>query len=238
MQIKLGKDFGLDLKEMVRAGLHLGHRVSKLHPNMKPFVFGMRKTVHIIDLEKTRQSFSQALEFIEKSIGEGKTMLMVGTKVPHNKMVEEVAKECELPYVTERWLGGFLTNFATMRKRVEHFKELRDLVNSEEFDKKHTKKERMKISKELSILESKFGGVEQLEQLPDILFICDINKDSTAVREAKIKQIPVVAICDTNTDPGLVDWPIPANDDAISSVKYILEKVKKVVLKAKSKSKK
>lgn len=238
MQIKLGKDFGLDVEQMVKAGLHLGHKVSKLHPNMKPFVFSMRKTVHIIDLEKTKQSLSQALEFIEKSIGEGKTMLMVGTRVPHNKMVEEVAKECGLPYVTERWLGGFLTNFSTMRKRVEHFKELRDLVNSEEFSKKHTKKERMKISKELSVLETKFGGVEELEELPNILFICDVDKDKIAVKEAKTKQIPVVAICDTNTDPSLIDWPIPANDDAISSIKYILEKVKEVVLKAKPKSKK
>jgi len=228
--------FDLNVEEMLKAGLHFGHRISKLHPKMKPFIYGIKSTVHIIDLEKTVQYFKKALEFIQELAKEKKVLLFVGTKIQHKKLVEDIAKELKMPYVTERWLGGTLTNFQVMKERIEHLRELEEMKNSEEFGH-YTKKERAKIEKEISDLEKKFGGIRELEDLPDAIFICDMRQDSLAAKEAHKKEIPVIAICDTNVDPSLVDFPIPANDDAISSVKYILEKVKEVIKSQRSKVK-
>ncbi len=222
------KDFKLDLREMVKAGLHFGHRTSKLHPKMKPFIFGTKKTVHIIDLEKTSEMFEKTLGFINKTVSEGKTILFVGTKVPHKELVKSLALECDLPYVIERWIGGTITNFKVIRKRIEYLQELRE----KDFEG-YTKKERLDTEKEIHDLEVKFGGIEKMEKLPDAVFVCDIWKDDLPVREAKRVGIPVIAICDTNTDPDSVDWAIPANDDAISSVRYMLDKIQETILKAK-----
>jgi len=233
-ELKKG-EFSLDPEEMLKAGLHFGHRTSKLHPKMKPYIFGVRNTVHIINLEKTAEKLKEALEFIRKLLKEKKTLLFVGTKIQHRELTETIAKECDLPYITERWLGGTLTNFKVMRKRIEYLKEIEEKKKSKDFEK-YTKKEKMRIEKELRALEIKFKGIENLTELPDAIFVCDMEKDSLAVKEARMKGIPVIGICDTNVDPTLADFPIPANDDAISSVKYILEKVKEVILKAKSES--
>ena len=229
-------DFGLNEEEMLKAGLHFGHKTSKLYPKMKPYIFGLRNNVYLIDLEKTVEKLNQALQFIEKSTKEGKVLLFVGTKIQNKEFIENLAKECGFPYVTERWLGGTLTNFSVMRKRMGYLKELEENKNSKEFEK-YTKKERKEIEKELHNLEIKFGGIRSLETLPDVIFICDMEKDITVVKEARIKGIPIIGICDTNVDPTLADYPIPANDDAVSSIKYILEKVKEVILKAKPQNK-
>ncbi len=230
------EDFNINPEEMTEAGLHFGHRTSRIHPKMKPFLYGVKNGVHIIDLEKTAEKLKEALNFIQEFISEGKILLLVGTKIQIRGLIREIAKDCDLPYVVERWLGGTFTNFEVIKKRIDYFKNLEKEKASGELEK-YTKKERAKIDQKLEGLELKFGGIKNLEKLPDIIFVLDIKKDAGAVKEAKETGIKIVAIVDTNVNPDLVDYPIPANDDAISSVKYILDKVKEVILKTKSKTK-
>ncbi len=230
-KIKKANKFGIDLKKMMAAGVHLGHQTSRLHPRMEGFVVGIRNTVHVIDLEKTAALLENALKFISEMIKNKETLLLVGTKIPLKDFVRQTAEDCKLPYVTERWLGGTFTNFEGISKRIKYFKELEDKKETGALVK-YTKKERIKIEKELENLSRKFEGIKNIEKLPEAVFICDISKDKLALQEAKIKGIKTVAIVDTNADPSLVDYPIPANDDAIPSVLYILEKVKEVILKS------
>ena len=226
------KDFKIDAEEMAQAGLHFGHKTSKIHPRMKPYLFGARNGVHLIDLEKTAEKLKEALKFIQELISEAKTLILIGTKIQVKEAVKNTAEECGLPYVAERWLGGTFTNFEAIKKRVDYFKDLENKKNQGELEK-YTKKERAQIDKELATLQLKFGGIRALTQLPDAIFVTDMRKDILAIKEAKAKGIKVVAISDTNTDPALVDYFIPANDDAVSSIKYILDKVKEAILKAK-----
>jgi len=230
---KVKKDeFKLDPNDMAEAGLHFGHRASRVHPKMKPYIFGNRNTVHLIDLEKTVEKFKQALEFIKEIISDNKTLLLIGTKVQIKDMAKDFAKECGLPYITERWLGGTFTNYKTLKQRIEYFKELEEKKKKGELEK-YTKKERAKMDKELSNLETKFGGIKDMQGLPDAIFVLDMKKDALAVKEAGMKGVKIISIADTNVDPSLADYPIPASDDAISSVKYILDKVKDVIIKNK-----
>lgn len=222
-----------NLEDMAQAGLHLGHRTSKTHPKMQTYIFGIRNDIHIIDVEKTAEKFKEALEFIKKLISEGKTLFLVGTKIQAKNLVKEAGKETGLPYVAERWLGGTFTNFDTIKKRLAFFKELERKKEKGELEK-YTKKERAKINQKLQDLEKKFGGIKELEKLPDAIFVLDMKKDGLAIKEAATKKIAVIAIADTNVDPTPADYVIPANDDAVSSVKYILEKVKEVIKKAQS----
>jgi small subunit ribosomal protein S2 len=230
---KTNNNFNINLEEMAKAGLHFGHKISKRHPKMEPFLAGERNTIHIIDLEKTAQKLKEALEFIQKLILENKTILFVGTKVQIRNLIKETAIECGMPYVVERWLGGTFTNFDTISKRIEYFKDLEKKKAEGAFEN-YTKKERLKIDRELRDLEEKLGGLKNLQSLPDAVFIVDMKKNAAAVKEARKKNIKIVAICHTNVDPTLADFPIPANDDSISSVRYILEKVKEAILKAKT----
>lgn len=226
----------LNIDEMTEAGLQFGHRVSRLHPRMKPYVAGIKNNVNVLDLEKTAKELEKALKFISKLVAENKVLLFVGTKIQIKGITELVAKECGMPYVTQRWLGGSFTNFETIFKRVNYFKDLESKKATGALEK-YTKKERMKIDKEIESLRTKFEGVKNMSKLPDAVLILDIKKDETCVREAKRKGILTIAICDTNTNPDTVDFPIPGNDDAISSVKYILEKVKETILNSKVVSK-
>lgn len=228
-------DFKIDAEEMAQAGLHFGHKTSNTHPKMKPYLFGVRNTIHIIDLEKTAEKLKEALKFIQEIISEKKMLLLVGTKIQIKDLVKSTAIECGLPYVNERWLGGTLTNFETIKKRVEYFKELENKKTSGELEK-YTKKEKAKFDLELKNLETKFGGIKNMERIPDAMFVLDMRIDRVAVREAKAKGVRVIGLAHTNIDPDLADFPIPANDDAISSIKYILEKVKEVILKSKPKT--
>ena len=228
------EDFKLDLDEMMKAGLHFGHRTSRIHPKMMPYLQGVKNTVHFISLEKTAEKLAEALKFIQELISQGKILLLVGTKIQIKNMVKEMAIDYGLPYVSERWLGGTFTNLGIIKKRVEYFKNLEKQRDSGELEK-YTKKERIKISQELKNLEIKFGGIKNLEKLPDAIFILDMKKDYLAAKEAREMGVRVIGISDTNIDPTLADFPIPANDDAISSVKYILDKVKEVIIKAKPK---
>lgn len=227
------ESFTIDIEEMGRAGVHFGHQTSKRHPKMTPFIQGVRNSIHLIDLEKTAQFLEGALRFISESISEGKILLFVGTKIQHKNLIKEVAKECGLPYVTERWLGGTFTNFEIIKKRIEYFNSLKRKKEEGGFEK-YTKKESAKLERELRDLERKFGGIKDMTELPDALFVVDMKKDAICVREARAKGVRVIGITDTNIDPSLADYPIPANDDAMSSVKYILDKVKEVILRAKT----
>ncbi len=226
------QDFKLNQDDMAKAGLHFGHRTSRIHPKMKPYIFANRNTVNLIDLEKTVEKLNQALKFIREIISDNKTLLLIGTKVQIKDMAKNFAKECNLPYITERWLGGTFTNYKTIKQRIEYFKELEEKKKKGELEK-YTKKEKAKIDKELSELEIKFGGIKNMEGLPDAIFVLDMKKDALAIKEARMKGVKVISIADTNVDPSLADYPIPANDDAISSVRYILDKVKDVIIKNK-----
>jgi small subunit ribosomal protein S2 len=226
-------DFELNIEEMAKAGLHLGHRTSKCHPKMEPYLAGVKNTIHIIDLEKTAQKLKEALKFVQELILEDKILLIVGTKIQTKDLVKEFAAELNLPYVNERWLGGTFTNFEVIKKRIDYFKDLEKKKKEGAFEK-YTKKEKAKIDQEIRDLEIKFGGLKNLERLPDAIFVLDMKKDETAIREAKRKGIKIIGIAHTNVDPTLADYPIPASDDAISSVKYILEKVKEAISKAKT----
>ncbi len=220
--------------DMVKAGLHFGSATSKINPKMKPFLYGVRNGVHIIDLEKTAKMLEQALDFIKNLVFERKVILLVGTSVQFKELVKKTALECNLPYINKRWLGGTLTNFGIIRKRIQYFIDLEEKKKSGELEK-YTKKERAQFDKELADLEIKFGGIRNLSRLPDAVFVVNTKADDLAIKEANQKEIKTIAIVDTDADPSVIDYPIPANDDAISSVKYVLDKIKEVILKTKPK---
>ena len=215
------------IQEMMEAGLHFGHRTSKTHPKMKPFITGVRNTVHIIDLEKTKEKLDKTVEYIGKLKEEGKTLLFVGTRVQQQSLVQEIAKACSMPFVTERWIGGTFTNFNTIFKRIERLKELEGQQASGEWDEKYNKKEQLNLKEEISNLEATFGGIKELTKVPDALFVCDLVVNAAAVREAKKIGIPVIAIADTDTNPEDADYFIPANNDAVSALTYIFNKIQK-----------
>jgi small subunit ribosomal protein S2 len=231
MEEKIKKsEFKLDMEEMANAGLHFGHRTSKVNPKMQPYIFGVRNGLHIIDLQKTVEKMEDALKFIQKLVMENKTILVVGTKVQAAELIKEVAQECGLFYVSERWLGGTFTNFETILKRINYFKDLESKKSSGELDK-YTKKERASFDKKLRDFEAKFGGMKNMAKIPDAILVLDMKKDALAVKEAKAKSVKIIAIAHTNVDPNIADYPVPANDDSASSLKYILEKIKEAILK-------
>ena len=226
-------DLKLNTEKMIEAGLIFGHKKSKTHPKMKKYISGVKNDIHIFDIEKTSEKLKEALNFIYELVSNNKTILFVGTKIQIKDILKDFANEVNCPYINERWCGGTFTNFEIVRKRIEYFKNLELKKEKGELEK-YTKKEQMKLDKKIKELEKKFGGIKNLEKLPDAIFILDIKKDYTALLEAKKKGIPIIAIVDTNVNPDLVNYPIPANDDAISSIKYILDVVKEVILKAKN----
>ena len=222
-----------NLEEMTGAGLQFGHKTSKTHPKMKPYVASVRNTIHLINLEKTREKLQEAFEAICDLVAQGKVVLLVGTKVQAKGAVRELAEATGLPYVTERWIGGLLTNFESVSKRIAHLKDLEQKKQTEEFQK-YTKWEQLQMEEEIQRLSEKFGGVKTLVRLPDAMFVFDLDENELAQKEAKLKGIKVFALCDTDSDPTSVDYAIPANDDAVSSIKYIAEKLKEAILKVKS----
>lgn len=230
---KSSKEIKIDVEEMAVAGVHLGHQKNQYNPKMEPYLCGTKNGVDIIDLEKTKEKLNKALDFIQKLILENKTLLIVGTKVQAKDLVKGLAEELNLHYINERWLGGTFSNFETIRKRINYFKGLEDKKKAGEFEK-YTKKERSQIDRKIKDLEVKFGGIKNLEKMPDAIFVLDLKKDILAVKEAKIKGVKVIGICDSNIDPDLVDYCIPANDDAVPSIKYILDKVKEAITKVRA----
>ncbi len=216
------------LEEMLKAGAHFGHRTSKWNSKMEPYIFTARNNVHIIDLEKTQEKLAKALRFIQKLKEKKEVILFVGTKVAAKEITSQIAKKCRMPYVSERWLGGTLTNFGIISKRLEYFRDLEGKKKKGEL-KKYTKKEQHQFGLELQKLERQFGGIKKMLKLPEALLVVDVQKEKLAVKEARMKNIPVVGLCDTNADPSIIDYPIPVNDDAITSLKLILGIIVKVL---------
>ncbi|MFH1773084.1 MAG: 30S ribosomal protein S2 [Patescibacteria group bacterium] len=221
------------IEEMLKAGMHFGHRTSKWHPKMEPFIFIVRKGIHIINLVKTQKLLNEALEYLKKSTSEGKIILLVGTKTQVKKVLKKVAEEVGAPYVSEHWLGGFLTNFPVIRNLIRKYKDLLEKRTTGKLDK-YTKKERLDFDRKIIKLEINVGGLANLTKVPDIVFIWDIKKERTALAEANKKHIPVVAVCDTNTNPTGIDYIIPANDDATKSIRLIMDVVKEAILEGKT----
>jgi small subunit ribosomal protein S2 len=220
------------LEKMLEAGMHFGHSASKWHPKMKPYIFTERKGVYIIDLAKSQKMLGTALEFMENLTRESKTILFVGTKNQVKKDIKETAEAVGMPYISEKWSGGVLTNFAIFRKMINKYKGLVEEKALGKLDR-YTKKERSVFDKEIKRLELKVGGLTNLVKLPDAMFIWDIKKEKTAVAEAIVKNIPIVAICDTNANPQLVNYVIPGNDDASKTVKLVMDCIKENLLEAK-----
>lgn len=225
------------VEEMLKAGMHFGHRTSKWHPKMEPFIFTSRNGVHVIDLSKTKKCLKSALEYLEKAASEDKTILLVGTKTQVKDKLKKVALDAGVPYVNEGWLGGAVTNFLVIKKAIKKYKTLLEEKESGKLDR-YTKKERISIDKEILRLEKKVGGLVNLTKTPDVVFVWDIREEETALTEAKKKDIPVVAVCDTNVNPKNVDYIIPANDDATKTINMILALVGDAIKEGKNKIKK
>ena len=210
------------IAEMLQAGAHFGHKVSRWHPKMKPFIFTTRNGVHVIDLEKTQEKMKETLEAVKKFAQEGKVILFVSTKPQALEIVKQAAISCGMPYLVERWIGGLLTNFVEIKKLLKKYLKLREDKASSAWEK-YTKKEQLEFAKELEQLDRSLSGLATLEKIPDVVFIPSLQREKTAVLEANRMHVPVVAICDTNANPAKAAHFIPANDDAIKSIKMMVE---------------
>jgi small subunit ribosomal protein S2 len=209
------------IKELLEAGVHFGHQTRRWNPRMRRFIFGEREGIHIIDLLQTEELLKEATDFVTEVAAKGGVILFVGTKKQARDSVEQWAERCEMPYVNRRWLGGLLTNFNTMRKRIQRLHELRDLKEGGRLDLLPTK-ERMSMEAELRKLEYNLGGVADMQRLPDAVVIIDLKTEEIALREAERLEIPIVGLVDTNCDPTPVDYVIPGNDDAIRSCELVI----------------
>lgn len=224
------------IEEMLKAGMHFGHRTSKWHPKMGPYIFTQRNGVHIIDLAKSQKMLETSLEFIKKMTSEGKVILFVGTKPQVKEKMKAMAKEAGVPYVVGKWLGGCLTNFPVIRRSIKRYT---DLVSQKEAGKlkKYTKKEQLDFDREIAKLEMRVGGLVNLTKVPDALFVWDVKEEKTAIAEAVKRNIPVIAICDTNVNPKDIKYIIPSNDDATKTIKLVLDKVKEAIEEGKTEKK-
>lgn len=218
-----------DMEKMLKAGVHFGHSRSRKDPRMNRYIFGVKRGINIIDLEKTEAELKKAIGFVKKLVAEDRKILFVGTKKQSKAMIVTIARECGMHFVSERWLGGTFTNFGVIKKRAQYLRESQEKLASGGFDK-YTKLERLKKTEELEKLEKKMGGLKNMTELPGAIFITDIKTDEIALKEAMSAGIPVIAIVDTNVNPENVNYPIPANDDAISSIKLILEYIGGAIL--------
>ncbi len=214
----------LTFKELLDAGVHFGHLKRKWNPKMAPYIFMERNSIHIIDLNKTLQKLEIAEKAIKKIASSGRKIMFVATKKQAKEIVAEAVKEVNMPYVTERWPGGMLTNFPTIRKAVKKMNAIDQMMQGPAF-KNMSKRERLQITRQRSKLEKNLGSISDLNRLPSALFVVDINKEHIAVHEARRLNIPIFAIVDTNTDPTIIDFPIPGNDDATESISIIIKSV-------------
>ncbi|RAO98468.1 30S ribosomal protein S2 [Petrotoga sp. 9PW.55.5.1] len=222
----------VSMKQLLEAGAHFGHRTRRWNPKMQPYIFAERKGIHIIDLQKTLRSIEDAYEFIKNASMERKRVLFVGTKKQAQQIVADEARRCGEYFVNNRWLGGLLTNFKTIRSRIDKLEQLTEYVESEEFSKL-PKKEQANIRRNLDKLEKNLGGLRGLKKVPDVLFVVDPKKEEIAVREANMLGIPIVATVDTNCDPDVIDYVIPANDDAIRTIMLITSKIADAIIEGK-----
>jgi small subunit ribosomal protein S2 len=227
MPLRRRKDFmaEVSLKELLEAGAHFGHQTRRWNPKMQQYIYGARGGVHIIDLTKTGVLLKEATDFARQIGAGGGKVLLVGTKRQAAPVVREEAEAAGMPFVTERWLGGMLTNFRTIRLQVQRLKKLEAGLESGDFAGKYNKKEVLDFTNEAAALNRVFGGIKNMDGLPGAVFVVDAPKETIAVAEARKLGLPVIAIADTNSDPDLIDYPIPANDDAIKTVRVITHQI-------------
>lgn len=226
------------ITEMFQSGVHFGHKKSRWNPKMAPYVYGVRNNIHIIDLNKTYELLGKALKYIEELAGRGGIILFVGTRTHASALTKETAERCGMPYVNQRWVGGTFTNFEVIQRRLESFRQLEKDLKSGAFADKYTKREQLMFQRDYDALEKKWGGLKNLTKLPDAIFVLDVSQDDLVVKEANMKGIPVAALTDTNADPTTVTYPIPANDDSVSSLTFIFRQVAKAVEAGKAQVKK
>ena len=214
----------ITMKELLEAGVHFGHQTKRWNPKMKEYIFGERNGIYIIDLQKTLKMFKEASKFVQDLTTEGRILLFVGTKRQAQDAIAEEAQRCSMYYVNQRWLGGLLTNWATIQKSIKRLKELDDMATDGRYELL-PKKEVIKLERERKHLQANLAGIKELNRLPDAIFVIDSNKEQIAVREARKLGIPVVAVVDTNCDPSEVDYVIPGNDDALRAIRLFASKV-------------
>jgi small subunit ribosomal protein S2 len=223
----------ISMKALLESGVHFGHRTNKWDPRMKPYIFTERNGIHIIDLQQTVKLLNQGYNIVRDTVANGGNVLFVGTKRQAQETVAEEAARCGMPYVTERWMGGMLTNWDTMFKRIQELERLEKVRDSEEINRL-TKKEGLLIEREITRLSTRLSGARIMKRRPDLLFIIDVGREEAAVREANLLKIPIVAMVDTNCNPQNVDYVIPSNDDAIRAIKLLVAKVADAVLEGKA----
>ncbi len=219
----------ITMKQLLETGVHFGHRTQRWNPKMKPYIFTERNGIHIIDLQQTLAAVDQAYDIVRDTVGEGGSILFLGTKRQAQDSIEQQALRCGMPYVNQRWLGGTLTNWRTIRSRID------DLINLEERRERGEfellkKREALGLTRKIEKLNHRLGGIKDMQKLPDLIFIVDVRRENTAVREANILNIPIIALVDTNCDPDVIDHLIPSNDDAIRAIKLMTTVVADAVL--------
>jgi len=223
----------ISMKALLESGVHFGHRTNKWDPRMKPYIFTERNGIHIIDLQQTSKLLTHAYNVIRDAVVNGGTVLFVGTKRQAQETIVEEAARCGMPYVTERWMGGILTNWSTMHARIQELERLEKLRDTKEIDRL-TKKEGLLIGREITRLTTRLSGIRLMKRRPDLLFIIDVGREEAAVKEANLLGIPIVALVDTNCNPQNIDYVIPSNDDAIRAIKLLVAKVADAILEAKA----
>jgi small subunit ribosomal protein S2 len=219
----------ISMRQLLETGVHFGHRARRWNPKMRRYIFTERNGIHIIDLQQTVVAIEEAYRLTRDIVSEGGTVLFVGTKRQAQETIEAEARRCGMPFVNQRWLGGTLTNWRTIRERIQHLKNLEARRDRGEFDLV-TKKEALMFTREIEKLNDRLGGIREMTRLPDMLFIVDTMREDTAVHEANILDIPIVAMVDTNCDPDLIDFVVPSNDDAIRAIKLITSKIADAIL--------
>lgn len=227
----------VDIKKLLESGAHFGHKTERWHPKMAPYIHSKRNGTHIIDLAQTVNCLNTALDFLTKTAASGKQILLVGTKRQAQDIVKQAAEETGMPFVTERWLGGMLTNWETIGGRVKYLQDLENRMASGELANKYSKLEVQRFQEEIDQMNILYGGIKSMDKKLGAVFIVDVVNDINAVREANKLNTPIVAIVDTNADPSLVNYPIPANDDAIKSIQLIVDYVKQAILTGKAQTK-
>jgi small subunit ribosomal protein S2 len=215
---------GISMKALLESGVHFGHRTHKWHPAMKPYIFTERNGIHIIDLQKTVKAVQQTINIVRDKVAEGGSVLFVGTKRQAQETIQDEAIRANMPYVTARWLGGMLTNWRTIRQRINELERLERMRDKGDFGRL-TKKEALILTRKIERLESLLGGIRQMTRIPELLFVVDVRREATAIHEANLLRVPVIALVDTNCDPSNVDYVIPSNDDAIRAIKLLVSKI-------------
>ena len=226
----------ISMKALLESGVHFGHRTNKWNPYMRPYIFTERNGIHIIDLQQTVKLLTNAYNLVRDTVAAGGQVMFVGTKRQAQETITEEAIRCGMPYVTERWLGGMITNWSTMYSRIQELERLEHMRDSGEINRL-TKKEGLLISREIKRLESRLSGVRGMKKLPELIFVVDVVREHTAVHEANVKGIPVIALVDTNCDPRGVDYVIPSNDDAIRAIKLLVGKIADAAIEGKAMNK-